>query len=444
LWHDKKMQSKLSRATRQLQVLEMEHSISMVSHVDGRTADKATATPPKYFNKAIRNKELRMHTEVETTTSCPLPFPTNTPPSFDTNSFAYVQPHTSFHNETVLLTGGAGFIGSHTAHRLLEQGNKVIIIDNFNDYYQVSQKETNIAFLNQIVMEKNNRENNAHALVSDSLVIVRGSICDTTCLRTIFEVHQPTLVVHLAARAGVRPSLEDPQLYVNTNVLGTTNLLEVARQNNVKHFVYASSSSVYGGSLKSEFSEKDAVDHPVSPYAATKKATELLASTYHHLYGLNTSGLRFFTVYGPRGRPDMAPYKFLKRASEGTPIDQYGDGTSERDYTYVNDIVDGVLRTLDRPAGAQVYNLGNGVPITLKKFIGLVKKVAATSHDLQINYMPNQPGDVNRTCANITKAQVMLGYQPTTKFEQGLRKTFEWFEERKKLQSIGSVPSMEA
>jgi UDP-glucuronate 4-epimerase len=349
------------------------------------------------------------------------------------SSFAYVQPHLSFSNETVLLTGGAGFIGSHTAQRLLERGNKVIVIDNFNDYYDVKQKEANIDHLHRVVQQ---RQRQCIATVDDDddkypLVVVRGSICDRQVLAELFDTHQPTLVIHLAARAGVRPSLEDPQLYVDTNVMGTTNLLEISRVNHVKHFVYASSSSVYGGSMKSEFSETDVVDHPVSPYAATKKATELLASTYHHLYQLNTSGLRFFTVYGPRGRPDMAPYKFLKRASQGTPIDQYGDGTSERDYTYVDDIVDGILRTMDRPSGCQVYNLGNGVPITLKKFISLVKEVASDKHELKINYMPNQPGDVNRTCANITKATTMLGYQTKTSFENGLRRTFEWFQTKK-------------
>ena len=447
-WHAKKMQSKMIRAAQQLKALELEHSTSMVCHVDGRTRGNARTlvgrtekktpmtTPPKYINGAIRTKELRMAVH-NSTTVLPTPFPASAAPAAPAasadSSFAYVQPHLSFSNETVLLTGGAGFIGSHTAQRLLERGNKVIVIDNFNDYYDVKQKEANIDHLHRVVQQ---RQRQCIATVDDDddeypLVVVRGSICDRQVLAELFDTHQPTLVIHLAARAGVRPSLEDPQLYVDTNVMGTTNLLEISRVNHVKHFVYASSSSVYGGSMKSEFSETDVVDHPVSPYAATKKATELLASTYHHLYQLNTSGLRFFTVYGPRGRPDMAPYKFLKRASQGTPIDQYGDGTSERDYTYVDDIVDGILRTMDRPSGCQVYNLGNGVPITLKKFISLVKEVASDKHELKINYMPNQPGDVNRTCANITKATTMLGYQPKTSFENGLRRTFEWFQTKK-------------
>jgi UDP-glucuronate 4-epimerase len=433
--HEEKMKSKISRAMKQLEVLEMKHNTSMVSHIDARTHNPSNSSkqadpivvPPKYFNKAIRRKELRMKVvDVDTSSSSS---PSSSPSS---SSFAYVQPHLAFTNETVLLTGGAGFIGSHTAHRLLERGNKVVIIDNFNDYYDVKQKEENIRFLKNVVIKMNeNSIDNSSASDTNPLVIVRGSICDMDVLNDIFVQHQPTLVVHLAARAGVRPSLEDPQLYVNTNVLGTTNLLEMSRINHVKHFVYASSSSVYGGSMKSDFSEEDIVDHPVSPYAATKKSTELMASTYHHLYQLNTSGLRFFTVYGPRGRPDMAPYKFLKRAHEGIPIDQYGDGSSERDYTYVGDIVDGIIRTLDRPFGCQVYNLGNGLPITLKKFINLVKNVASSKHELIINYMDDQPGDVKRTCANITKAKTMLGYTPRTKFEDGLRQTFEWFQNKK-------------
>ena len=239
-------------------------------------------------------------------------------------------------------------------------------------------------------------------------VFVQADINDVTRMTEVFTEHRPAFIVHLAARAGVRPSLKDPYLYIRANILGTTALLEISRQFDfVRHFVYASSSSVYGGSDKETFSERDIVDQPVSPYAATKKACELMASTFNHLYGLDVSGLRFFTVYGPRGRPDMAPFKFLDRASRGIPIDQYGDGSSERDYTYVDDIVSGVVRAMDRPAGVQVYNLGNGRPITLKRFIGLVSDVAAPVNGLCINYMPDQPGDVKRTCADISKAKTM-------------------------------------
>merc|ERR1712166_667631 len=380
-----------------------------------RSKSAPTVVPPKYMNPLIRNKSLRMKKNKKTTTTAsnqtsfssssssslspsyttdqrsirvetydPIPSVqphcnAPEPATRETRTFDYVTPSIDFQKETVLLTGGAGFIGSHTAEKLLMRGNKIVIIDDFNDYYSVQQKQDNITYLKALPMT-----------TSDNLIVVHGDIRNKDTLALLFETHSPTLVIHLAARAGVRPSLEDPHIYVETNVGGTTNLLELSRIHQVKHFVYASSSSVYGGSDKNEFTELDIVDQPVSPYAATKKATELLASTYNHLYGLNTAGLRFFTVYGPRGRPDMAPYKFLKRAATGVQIDQYGDGTSERDYTYVSDIVEGIVRRLD------------------------------------INYMPEQLGDVRRTCADITKASEMLGYNPRTKFETGLELTFKW------------------
>ena len=457
-YHRKKMASKMERAQNQLNLLNMNHSTAMVSHIDMRSTYGAvqrsksapTVVPPKYMNPLIRNKSLRMKKNKKTTTTTsnqtfssssssslspsyttdqrsirvetydPIPSVqphcnAPEPATRETRTFDYVTPSIDFQKETVLLTGGAGFIGSHTAEKLLMRGNKIVIIDDFNDYYSVQQKQDNITYLKALPMT-----------TSDNLIVVHGDIRNKDTLALLFETHSPTLVIHLAARAGVRPSLEDPHIYVETNVGGTTNLLELSRIHQVKHFVYASSSSVYGGSDKNEFTELDIVDQPVSPYAATKKATELLASTYNHLYDLNTAGLRFFTVYGPRGRPDMAPYKFLKRAATGVQIDQYGDGTSERDYTYVSDIVEGIVRCLDRPAGCQVYNLGNGRPITLKRFIGLVSDVAAPAKGLDINYMPEQPGDVRRTCADITKASEMLGYNPRTKFETGLELTFKW------------------
>ena len=208
----------------------------------------------------------------------------------------------------------------------------------------------------------------------DNVRIFRGDICDVAFLEQVFETcPMPRRVVHMAARAGVRPSIDDPFVYVHSNVHGTTRLLELAAKHGSDSFVFASSSSVYGGSKKALFSETDAVDLPVSPYAATKKACELMSYTYHHLYGLNVAGLRFFTVYGPRGRPDMAPFKFVDRVMRGLPIQQFGDGTSSRDYTYIDDIVDGVLRALDRPKGYEIYNLGNGEPIELRRFIDLVE-----------------------------------------------------------------------
>jgi UDP-glucuronate 4-epimerase len=237
----------------------------------------------------------------------------------------------------------------------------------------------------------------------------------------------PQLIVHLAARAGVRPSIDDPFLYLHSNSEATLRIFELARKFAVPHLAVASSSSVYGGSKKECFSEKDRVDRPVSPYAATKKATEEMAYCYHHLYGISVTMLRFFTVYGPRGRPDMAPYKFLHRIINGITIDQYGDGTSERDYTYIDDIVDGVVRSLDRPLGYEVFNIGNGRPISLKAFITEVERQAGVKAN--INLMPMQPGDVMRTCADISHARELLGYNPSTPLEVGLGHTVRWLRE---------------
>eukprot|EP00944_MAST-04C_sp_MAST-4C-sp1_P012335 g12335.t1 len=318
------------------------------------------------------------------------------------------------HGKTVLVTGGAGFIGSHTTAKLLKRGDNVIVVDEINDYYDPRRKKNNLRWLKCISDE-----------CSGFLELVKGDICNGTLMEKIFQKFSPTHIIHLAARAGVRASIDDPLVYVHSNVRGTTTLLELARKYQCKHFVYASSSSVYGGSKKEVFCETDVINAPVSPYAATKVACELLASTYSHLYDLPTAGLRFFTVYGPRGRPDMAPYKFLHRIFNGVAIDQYGDGTSERDYTYVGDIVDGVVRACDRPLGCQVYNLGNGRPISLKRFIQISSQCAMK--DVKINVMPMQPGDVPRTCANIEKAKKLLGYNPKVKFEEGMKLTAEWY-----------------
>ncbi len=392
-WQAKKMASKNSRARAQLSAL-------------GWDSEADTTRAPATVLHVVQ------HFATQRSTSG-----AEAPPRLPV--YTYIDPLADAHSDVVLVTGGAGFIGSHTAEALLRRGNTVVVVDDFNDYYAVSQKEANIAHLRRNVPGG-----------KDRLCVVRGDICDSDKMRALFVEHGVSRVVHLAARAGVRPSLEDPLLYVRTNMTGTTTLLELARQHGVKHFVYASSSSVYGGSTKDIFSELDQVDAPVSPYAASKKACELMASTYNHLYGLPVAGLRFFTVYGPRGRPDMAPFMFLDRAHRSAVINQFGDGTSERDYTYVADIVSGVVRALDRPSvdGPQVYNLGNGRPITLKRFIGLVGKT--TGKPLNINLMPNQPGDVRRTCADITKAAVQLGYAPRTSFEQGLAQTYEWYTSR--------------
>lgn len=244
-------------------------------------------------------------------------------------------------------------------------------------------------------------------------------------MEQLFITERPRHVVHMAARAGVRPSIDDPFIYIHSNILGTTRLLELARIHGNDNFVWASSSSVYGGSMLEEFGEDDYVDNPVSPYAASKKACELMTYTYHSLYKMNVSGLRFFTVYGPRGRPDMAPFKFVDRVSKGLEIQQFGDGTSSRDYTYIDDIVDGVVRALDRPLGYQIFNLGNGSPYRLCDFISLVEKEVGRKACIKV--LPDQPGDVPRTCANIDKARELLGYAPKVTFEEGIARTVEWY-----------------
>jgi UDP-glucuronate 4-epimerase len=333
-----------------------------------------------------------------------------------TTQTAIVEPHTG--HKKVLVTGGAGFIGSHVADHLLQRGDSVVIVDEINDYYDVTIKESNIAYLQNKYGNKNN---------TDRISFYRGDICNEDFMRNVFEQEKPEWVCHLAARAGVRPSIDDPFVYIHSNIKGTTLLLELSRLYKVKNFVFASSSSVYGGSKSTYFSEDEPVDNPVSPYAATKKACELLAYTYHHLYKLNVSGLRFFTVYGERGRPDMAPFMFIDRISRGLEIQQFGDGTSSRDYTYISDIVDGVIRSIDRPYPYQIFNLGKGQGTSLKEFIRIVQKY--TGKKATIKVLPDQPGDVPYTCADVTKASVLLGYQAKVSFEEGIRRTVEWYKQ---------------
>lgn len=314
-------------------------------------------------------------------------------------------------SKIVLVTGAGGFIGSHVSKVLLDRGDMVIGVDEINDYYDVRIKNSNIDDLVEY----------------DNFSFRKGDICDISFISAVFEEFKPTHICHLAARAGVRPSINDPYIYVHSNVEGTTRLLDLARTHNVINFVYASSSSVYGSSTAEILTEEDVVEKPVSPYAATKKACELLAYTFHHLYGLNTTGLRFFTVYGPRGRPDMAPFKFIDRIFNGLEIQQYGDGSTSRDYTYISDIVDGVVRSIDRPLGYQVFNLGNGRPFLLKDFISLVEDKIGKKAKIRI--MPEQPGDVKRTCACIKKAKELLGYEPKVAFEDGIAMTANWYRE---------------
>ncbi|CAI5712730.1 hypothetical protein KXD40_001623 [Peronospora effusa] len=311
----------------------------------------------------------------------------------------------------VLVTGAAGFIGFHTAKALLARGDDVVIIDELNDYYDVKLKQSNLDWLTNIY--------------SSRVSVYIGDLCDQQFVRRVFKETKANSVVHLAARAGVRPSIDNPLMYIQANVVATMVVLDACREFGIKKFVYASSSSVYGGSMKERFSEEDIVDFPVSPYAATKKSCELLAHTYHHLYGLDTIGLRFFTVYGPRGRPDMAPFKFMDRIARDVAIDQYGDGSSSRDYTFIDDIVQGVVLSLDRGHGCEVFNLGRGTPVLLADFISIIEGLVGKK--AKINILPDQPGDVQRTSADISKAERLLGYKPTTPLEQGLATTWNWY-----------------
>jgi UDP-glucuronate 4-epimerase len=341
--------------------------------------------------------------------------------------------------KTVLVTGGAGFIGSYTAEALLARGDDVIIVDELNDYYDVTIKEDNL----QMLIDKYEyieltdgadiapQEKRKYPKEKGKLSFYQVDICNREAMSKILEDEAKngrkiTHICHLAARAGVRYSIENPDVYVHSNVQGTLVLLDLAREYKVYNFVYASSSSVYGNNEKVPFSETDPVDHPVSPYAATKRAMELLCSTYNHLYEIPMAGLRFFTVYGPRGRPDMAPFKFIANISRGQKIEKYGDGTTSRDYTYITDIVQGVLAAIDKQfAKMEIFNLGNSNTVTLNRFIEVVEEVVGKK--ALIRPMPLQPGDVPRTYADLTKSKKLLGYEPKVSIEQGLKNMADWY-----------------
>ncbi len=309
----------------------------------------------------------------------------------------------------VLITGAAGFIGSHVTERLLDQGATVLGVDNFNTFYDPETKLGNLST----------------SLKNPDFTLEREDITDMSVMSRIFAEFAPDRVIHLAAWAGVRPSIEHPALYQKVNIEGTTNLLECCRQTGVKHFIFASSSSVYGDRENVPFCESDNVDHPISPYAATKKAGELLCYTYHHLFNISTHCLRFFTVYGPRQRPEMAIAKFTRLISEGRPITLFGDGTSSRDYTYIDDIVAGVLASTARCEGYRVYNLGESKTIDLKGLVAVIAKSLGITP--KIEWLPMQPGDVQRTFADITRAQAELDYHPTVNIEVGIRRYVEWY-----------------
>ncbi|WP_028769590.1 NAD-dependent epimerase [Silanimonas lenta] len=327
----------------------------------------------------------------------------------------------------ILITGAAGFIGSTLAHRLLDRGDEVLGYDNLNDYYDVRLKQARLDRLTP----------------RPGFSFVKAALEDRAALEAAFDTFRPQRVVNLAAQAGVRYSLENPRAYVDANIVGFLNILEACRHKGVEHLVYASSSSVYGSNRKLPFAVEDSVDHPVSLYAASKKANELMAHTYSHLFGLPTTGLRFFTVYGPWGRPDMALFLFTRKILAGEPIDVFNYGNHSRDFTYIDDIVEGVVRTLDRVPGPdpafdpmqptpasssapyRVYNIGNHTPVKLSRYIELIEE--ATGRRAEKRLLPLQPGDVPDTEADVSALMRDTGYSPGTPVEVGVRRFVEWY-----------------
>ena len=318
--------------------------------------------------------------------------------------------------KNLLITGGAGFIGSHLGERLLSTGvEHITVVDDFNNFYAPSIK----------------RENISDVLTNPKYTLVEADIRDRSALEKIFGENKFDCIVHLAARAGVRPSLAEPELYAETNINGTLNLLELARHHDIKKFVFGSSSSVYGINAKVPFSEDDPIRQPISPYAATKGAGELLCHTYSHLYGIRCVCLRFFTVYGPRQRPDLAIHKFARLISDGKAIPVFGDGTTRRDYTYVNDIISGVTAAIEYDkTDYEVINLGESRTVELRELIELLEK-ELDAH-AQIDRQPPQPGDVPQTFADIGKARLLLDYNPRTQIEEGIHEFVQWFRMSKK------------
>lgn len=309
----------------------------------------------------------------------------------------------------ILITGAAGFIGSHLTDVLLARGDWVFGLDEFNDYYDPAVKRRNLA----------------GALRSDRFTLYEADICDEARLRAVFEECRPEAVVHLAARAGVRPSIQDPNLYHRVNVIGSQHVLDACREFKPSHLVFASSSSVYGGSTAVPFTESDPVMRPISPYAATKRMNELQAHVYSHLYGVRVTMLRFFTVYGPRQRPDMAIHKFTRAILRGEPVPMFGDGETRRDYTYIDDIIDGVVRCVDTPFDYEIFNLGEHHTTTLRDLIAIIEKAAGKS--AVIDRKPAQPGDVEITYADISHARERIGYNPRFGMEEGVRCFLDWY-----------------
>ena len=308
----------------------------------------------------------------------------------------------------VLVTGGAGFIGSHLVQKLLACGHQVVILDDFNDFYDPQIKHGNIAEF------------------AADVAVYHVDLRDGDSVRNLFDREKIDVIMHLAARAGVRPSIQQPRLYYDTNVTGTLHLLESARVTGIERFVFASSSSVYGASKTIPFSENEHLTQTLSPYAATKVAGEFLCSTYSHLYNLRVVALRYFTVYGPRQRPDLAIHQFTRRIYAGQAIDQFGDGTTRRDYTYIDDVIHGTVAALQYEGPLfDIFNLGESDTIQLKDLIAAIEN--ALGKKAKINQLPEQPGDMPLTCADISKARKLLGYKPTTRLGEGLPRFIDWF-----------------
>ncbi|RME41739.1 MAG: SDR family NAD(P)-dependent oxidoreductase [Planctomycetota bacterium] len=307
----------------------------------------------------------------------------------------------------IVVTGGAGFIGSHLCEALLARGHEVVALDNLDDFYDPAVKRANLA----------------QALSSERFTFVEGDIRDREAVERVLSGNVEA-VVHLAARAGVRPSIADPVLYEQVNVHGTTVLLEACRRRGVRRFVFGSSSSVYGNNRKVPFSESDPVDRPISPYAATKRAGELLCHTYDHLFGMDVTCVRLFTVYGPRQRPDLAIHKFARLMEAGRPVPVFGDGSMRRDFTYIADIVDGLCRALERCAGYHQYNLGESQPVSVMELVAGLEK--ALGRKAVIEHHPQPPGDVDQTYADVTLARRELGYEPKTDLADGLARFVAW------------------
>ncbi|MGC4048701.1 MAG: GDP-mannose 4,6-dehydratase [Paludibaculum sp.] len=308
-----------------------------------------------------------------------------------------------------LITGGAGFIGSHVAERLLGEGREVAIIDDLNDYYDPRLKQQNLAIARRL----------------GAVAFYQGDICNEELVAAAFAEFRPDAVIHLAARAGVRPSLDEPSLYTHVNCVGTVTLLEAARKTGTRKFVFASSSSVYGVSPNVPFKESDTDLHPISPYAGTKLAGEQLAHTYALLYGLQVICLRFFTVYGPRQRPDLAIRKFIQCVEEGRELPFYGDGLMGRDYTYISDTVDGILAALHLDRPFDIFNLGHSSPVTLREMVAEIER--ATGKQAKLKRLPVPAGDVPLTFADLTKSEALLGYRPKVEFRDGIQRMVDWY-----------------